>query len=521
MSSRHRGFDATGSPFKYSRSDSTGMRRGPVSRAGILIAASVLVLVLAGSASAYHGKPGRAGIVAEGPVRLDGDLVARAQPASVLYLGDGDLRLTLLEGEARATLTEVRTRAGPLALLPPPDPTTSTLEGRSLDLASRGPAANVLVFTHGGLAEFSYAASEGTLARADAGLVAPTRAALDAGLADAQSRGARFAHESGTAEAALFSSGGTLEALGDFSLFAYDATLLLDGEPVRTGSWIDEASGERVVRYVVVDVTDAQMLVHDAGSLSSFRSRLVEVALNGTASFAAARGSAAVDSADPNLAGDVATLTGVMTVAAQPTDRGLRLDAQGDFVAATFGGVASSFLRPAATLGAAAALVAVAVLLWPAVKTSGAAALYARFAGPEVLDHAARDRALALVRASPGANVRDVATGLGISWSTAAYHLEVLSREGFLVRHQTGRHRRYFVVDDQADRDAASLLHDPTAHRLHDLVRDGPGRTQKELAALAGISASTASWQLRRLVAAGVLAEQRSWRRVAYRVVDA
>ncbi len=492
---------------------------------------ATLLLVLAGTGSvlAYHGEAGTAGLTVLGPVLVDGPGEVRAQPGSASFGPGSDVAFAVRGGVATVRIVEVRESQNPALVA-----TGRHAESRerefampapTIELGARGDAFQALVFTRGGLASVALDAPTGfRLERAEAGLIAPSTAARGVGLDPSA-----FALRDDAPAMLALAPRGTVDARGDFSLFVFDARLVVRSGSAfreeRLGAWTERAAGGdvRVVRLAVIDFAAAALDARFTRGLDAFRASAVDITFDGTARLPTARGRAVVGDHAPVADGGPVSISGVLAASAWPTRGGdsVRFEARGDVTALAVGRESASFLRDARPAAAASlAVLALAALAWawPSLKLCVIAPMYARFTGAGVMDHDARDRAFAFVRAHPGATVQAVAEGLAIAWSTAAYHLRVLEREGFLAGERRGRHRRFFAAGEPAAREALDVADHPTARRILRAVADSPGLAQKDLAAIAGITPSTAAWHLERLRAAGLLVAERDWRSRRYRV---
>lgn len=131
----------------------------------------------------------------------------------------------------------------------------------------------------------------------------------------------------------------------------------------------------------------------------------------------------------------------------------------------------------------------------------------------------ARARILRLIREEPGIHNRSIARSLALSRGTTSYHLHLLERRGIVVADPAGRYRRYFAASDPRihHKAAIHLLRHPTARAIAELVAARPGLIQKDLCQALGLLPSRASWHLRRLEQAQVVAARRTGQRVHYR----
>lgn len=120
----------------------------------------------------------------------------------------------------------------------------------------------------------------------------------------------------------------------------------------------------------------------------------------------------------------------------------------------------------------------------------------------DILSVASRRRIYECVTANPGAHLRDVARRCQTPLGTSLYHLDFLENAGMVVSRRDGRYKRYFTSHSMGRREkevASILRHDAPRRLVVALLERGPS-TQRELCAAVGVSRSTVSFHLTRLV---------------------
>lgn len=238
--------------------------------------------------------------------------------------------------------------------------------------------------------------------------------------------------------------------------------------------------------------------------------------VEGTLRAARAWGGVAVDGAVNRADGQALVAQGLFTGALKPGGGHVSMRGQGDIAALTLGDARQDFAKAAAA-GAGLAL-ASALAYYGQHLRFLAVPLYARIAPSELLDNAVRRRVHGHIGAQPGADVKGTAEAVQVSWSTAAYHLARLEREGVVTSRRAGRSKRFFMNGGQVtgSAEAIGLLRNPTSHAIAQLVAARPGLMQKEIGAALRLPPSTVSWHMRRLRDLGVVREERRWRRAEY-----
>lgn len=176
----------------------------------------------------------------------------------------------------------------------------------------------------------------------------------------------------------------------------------------------------------------------------------------------------------------------------------------------------------AAAVGALAAAGALALKLEPVRRGLFLLALplYSRLRRSELLENGVRERIYRAVEAHPGLSIIQACRAATVGWGTAVYHLQRLERDKLIVSRRDGQYRRFYVngqVPEPRHEDPAlRALQHPLALGIARFVLASPGAAQKDVCAALGISPPLASKWLGRLLAAGLLTSERSWRHVHY-----
>jgi predicted transcriptional regulator len=277
---------------------------------------------------------------------------------------------------------------------------------------------------------------------------------------------------------------------------------------------LDAVRGEHGAWIAVLRWTGAS-LDHVAEQPLALSAPHLDLQLDGTLRGARAWGSV-VHRSQQDLRGASVVAQGALRGALEPSGPSVALRAAGD-VAYLAVGQERQQLAEAAAAGAGIAILG-ALAYYAQHLRFLAVPLYARVAPSELLDNDVRRRVHAHLQAQPGSDVKDTAAAVGVSWSTAAYHLHRLEREGLLLSRRAGRSKRFFLngVQGTARAEAIGALRNPTSMAIAQLVARQPGLMQKEIGAELHLPASTVSWHMRRLRQLGVVREERRWRRAEY-----
>lgn len=140
-----------------------------------------------------------------------------------------------------------------------------------------------------------------------------------------------------------------------------------------------------------------------------------------------------------------------------------------------------------------------------------------------VLDLPARRRIVEHVQAHPGIHLRALAEQLGVPVSSLEYHIYHLLRTGHLSARDEGGHKAFFPAEglDRRDKDILALVRQDVVRRVCAHLALHPGATPKELHRVAGVSAATLSFHLKKLRGAGITEETPAGRTKHIQLVDA
>lgn len=131
--------------------------------------------------------------------------------------------------------------------------------------------------------------------------------------------------------------------------------------------------------------------------------------------------------------------------------------------------------------------------------------------GSSSLENGTRRSVYDRVRDHPGSTIAEVAESVGVSHSTATYHLETLEDAGLVVSIIDGNKRRFFAnagAYDARERRTLAALENETTHELVAvLARRGP-MYRSHLAEELGVAPPTVNWHLDRLEGVDAVAEE-------------
>ena len=142
--------------------------------------------------------------------------------------------------------------------------------------------------------------------------------------------------------------------------------------------------------------------------------------------------------------------------------------------------------------------------------------LYTKLRKEHILDDFTRGRILGYISANPGEHFNAIKRALDLPNGTFAHHLSVLEREGFVKSRTEGMYRRYYPMDMKVPSQGSGLKHTQTL--IIEVVRETPGISQKEVAAVLGLSNSTVGYHVEDLIAKGIIRKERRGMGVRYYV---
>ncbi len=122
----------------------------------------------------------------------------------------------------------------------------------------------------------------------------------------------------------------------------------------------------------------------------------------------------------------------------------------------------------------------------------------------DALDLDSRKRIFEYIRSRPGTFLREMERGLDMELGMLSYHLKVLVDAGMVRTEQEGNHLRYFSTGavNPTDIKSISYLKNRSTRAILLFVLDKGSIRYCELAPLVGISKSTLTYHIKRLVLA-------------------
>lgn len=134
-----------------------------------------------------------------------------------------------------------------------------------------------------------------------------------------------------------------------------------------------------------------------------------------------------------------------------------------------------------------------------------------------------RKRIFEAIRASPGIHLRELERCLSVAVGNLQYHLHYLEKRNLIMQMRDEQFVRYFVKDKELDdngRMVMSFLRKKACRHILVTLMEEPGMNNKDISLAIGLSPSTVSWHLNKLVAAGVVKRTVNGRESNFLVVD-
>ncbi len=129
-----------------------------------------------------------------------------------------------------------------------------------------------------------------------------------------------------------------------------------------------------------------------------------------------------------------------------------------------------------------------------------------------------------LIKKSPGIHFREIERRLKMAVGNIQYHLHYLEKKNLIRVEKDGEYIRYYSKDvslDESDKTVMSFLRRKTSRRILIYLLSNPCVNNKDLSKAVGLSFSTVSWHLNKLVEAGVVERKKEGRESFFKVRDA
>lgn len=127
-----------------------------------------------------------------------------------------------------------------------------------------------------------------------------------------------------------------------------------------------------------------------------------------------------------------------------------------------------------------------------------------------------------LVRRAPGVHLRGIERELGLPFGQVLYHLDALERSDLVDVRRDGGFKRYFAKRgiDRSEKAVLATLRHELPRKIAILLLVSPGISHRAIHAHFGVSASTLSFHLAKMVENGIVEREEVGNENRYRILD-
>lgn len=143
--------------------------------------------------------------------------------------------------------------------------------------------------------------------------------------------------------------------------------------------------------------------------------------------------------------------------------------------------------------------------------------LYTKLKREEILDQYVRGKIHGYILANPGDHYSSIRNALDLTNSSLAYHLGVLEKEELVRSRRDGMYKRFYPMGAKLPDDGGSPF-SLIQKRIIQVIRETPGICQKDIASVLGVSSSTVSYHITRLVERELITSKRKGMRTTYHI---
>ncbi len=140
--------------------------------------------------------------------------------------------------------------------------------------------------------------------------------------------------------------------------------------------------------------------------------------------------------------------------------------------------------------------------------------LYTKLKKEEILDHFTRGKIYGYILANPGDHYTSIRKALNLSNGSFAYHLNVLKKEGFIKATRDGTYKRFYPFEMRVPPKKSTLKNSQML--IIEKIKEMPGISQKDIAALLGVSSATINYHIKELIERGIIKAERKGMRLKY-----
>ena len=130
-----------------------------------------------------------------------------------------------------------------------------------------------------------------------------------------------------------------------------------------------------------------------------------------------------------------------------------------------------------------------------------------------------QEKILEFIINNPSSHLRKIKNNLGFSVGTIQYHLNILEKEGKIKSTKTRFYKNYFHINESDEKILSVFnLSSPRSIVIY-LIQHEPA-THQEIAKGVGLSSSTVSWHMKRLIELSIIGTEYSGKYTLYHLID-
>jgi predicted transcriptional regulator len=142
--------------------------------------------------------------------------------------------------------------------------------------------------------------------------------------------------------------------------------------------------------------------------------------------------------------------------------------------------------------------------------------LYAKIKKTQVLDYYVRGQIYGYLTANPGEHYNSIKRALSMTNGSLTYHLEVMERNDIIKSKTMGKYKRFYPADVRVPGNGHALGLTEIRKEIVKRVKETPGITQKDIAALIGVSPPTIHYHIELLLKRKLIYKERRGLSVGY-----
>ena len=126
---------------------------------------------------------------------------------------------------------------------------------------------------------------------------------------------------------------------------------------------------------------------------------------------------------------------------------------------------------------------------------------------------------LEFIISNPSSHLRKIKTNMKYSMGTIQYYLKILEREGKIKTSKTRFYKNYYHISE-SDEEILSIINLDSPRKIVMFLLQHEPATHKEIATGIGLSSSTISWHMKRLIELKIVKTEYSGKYTVYFLND-